>query len=237
MTSIRIRNGRVIDPSQRRYEVVDLVIVDGHVDGYIGQEAQGSFDREIDAAGMVVSPGFVDLHCHLREPGFEDKETIATGAMAAVAGGFTTICCMPNTNPTIDTANDIAFVFAAARRAGLARVLPLGTVTRGELGRELSDATEMAAAGAVAFSDDGRPIWDGRMMRYALTNSLRHHKPIVNHCEDPVIADGGVMNEGRISDLLGLKGQPPAAEEVMVARDIELCCAWPSATDLPYPPR
>jgi dihydroorotase len=222
LSRIRIRNGRVIDPSGRRDEIVDLVIVDGRVDSYIGASEVGQFDREIDAAGLVVTPGFVDLHSHLREPGFEDKETVATGTHAAVAGGFTTICAMPNTSPTLDTANDILFVYEAARRAGYARVFPLGTVTRGEQGKALSDASEMAQAGAIAFSDDGKPVWDARMMRYALTNSLKHRKPIVNHCEDPEVADGGVMHEGRVSDLLGLKGQPAAAEEVMVARDIEL---------------
>jgi dihydroorotase len=129
---------------------------------------------------------------------------------------------MPNTSPTIDTASDVAFILNAARRAGLARVIPLGTVTRGERGAELSDASEMAEAGAVAFSDDGRPVADARLMRAALANSLRHGKPVVDHCEDAEIADGGVMNEGRISDMLGLKGQPAAAEEVMVNRDIEL---------------
>ncbi|HZT08743.1 MAG TPA: dihydroorotase [Chloroflexota bacterium] len=222
MTRIRIHGGRVVDPAEGRDEVTDVVIVDGRVDGFIGQEAGGEFDRTIDAAGLVVAPGFVDLHCHLREPGFEDKETIATGALAAAAGGFTTVCCMPNTNPTLDTANDIAFVYARAQAAHGARVLPLGTITRGQQGRELSDASELAGAGVVGFSDDGRPVWDGRLMRYALMESLRHKKPIVNHCEDPEIADGGVMNQGRVADLLGLKGQPATAEDVMVARDIEL---------------
>lgn len=222
MTRLRVRNGRVIDPSQGRDELVDLAVVDGRVDGYIASTQDGEFDTEIDAAGMVVAPGFVDLHTHLREPGYEDKETVATGTMAAVAGGFTTLCCMPNTDPTIDTANDVEFVLAAGRRAGRARVLPLGTVTRRQEGRELSDASEMAGAGAVGFSDDGHPVWDARMMRYALANSLRHGKPVVDHCEDPAIAAGGVVNEGWVSDLLGLKGQPAAAEEVMVARDIEL---------------
>jgi dihydroorotase len=221
MTRIRIRNGRVIDPT-RRDEVIDLVVVDGRVDGFIAPSEGGAFDREIDAAGMIVAPGFVDLHCHLREPGFEDKETVETGVMAAVAGGFTTVCAMPNTSPTLDTAGDIEFVFAAGRRAGRARVMPLGTVTRGEAGKELSDTAEMATAGAVAFSDDGRPVWDARIMRYALADSLRHGKPVVNHCEDPTIADGGVMNEGPVSDLLGLRGMSRAAEDVMVARDIEL---------------
>jgi len=222
LTRIRIRNGRLIDPSQRRDEVVDVVLVDGRVDSYLGTTETGQFDREIDVTGLIVAPGFVDLHTHLREPGFEDKETVATGTHAAAAGGFTTVCAMPNTNPTMDTANDIVFVIEAARRAGFARVFPLGTVTRGEQGKALSDSGEMAQAGAIAFSDDGKPVYDARLMRYALTNSLKHHKPIVNHCEEPAIADGGVMHEGRISDLLGLKGQPAAAEEVMIARDIEL---------------
>lgn len=222
MPRIRIHGGRVIDPIQNRDETIDLVIEDGIVGGYLGTEAPGEFDRVIDASGLIVAPGFVDLHSHLREPGFEDKETVATGARAAVAGGFTTICCMPNTNPTLDTAADVAFVYAAAKRAGAARVLPLGAITRGQQGKELTDCWELAEAGVVGFSDDGRPVWDAELMRYALTNSLRHRRPVVNHCEDPAIAAGGVMNEGRVSDLLGLKGQPAAAEEVMVARDIEL---------------
>jgi dihydroorotase len=221
LTRLRIRNGRVVDPT-RRDEIIDMVVVDGKIDGFVAASESGTFDREIDARGMVVAPGFVDLHCHLREPGFEDKETVATGVMAAVAGGFTTVCAMPNTSPTLDTAGDIEFVLAAGRRAGKARVLPLGTVTRGEAGKELSDTSEMAAAGAVAFSDDGKPVYDARIMRYALADSLRHGKPVVNHCEDPAIADGGVMNEGPTSDLLGLRGMPRAAEDVMVARDIEL---------------
>jgi len=222
VTRLRIHGGRVVDPSQARDEVVDIVVVDGRIDAYVGADFGGEYDRVVDATGLVVSPGFIDLHCHLREPGFEDKETISTGALAAAAGGFTTICCMPNTNPTLDTANDVAYVFAKAREARGARVLPLGTITKGQRGTELSDASELSQAGVVGFSDDGRPVWDGRLMRYALMESLRHKKPVVNHCEEPEVADGGVMNQGRVSDLLGLKGQPAAAEDVMVARDIEL---------------
>lgn len=222
MTRVRIHNGRVLDPSQNRDEVIDLALVDGKVDGYLRPSDGGEFDRTIDASGCVVAPGFVDLHCHLREPGFEDKETVATGSLAAVAGGFTTICCMPNTDPTIDTPSDVEFIQTAARRAGLARVLAFGTVTRGQRGAQLSDMSEMAQAGAIGFSDDGKPVRDARLMRYALANSLRHGRPVVDHCEDPEIADGGVMHEGLVSDRLGLRGQPAAAEEVMVARDIEL---------------
>ncbi|MSQ23823.1 MAG: dihydroorotase [Chloroflexi bacterium] len=219
---VRIRNGRVIDPARGVDEVRDLVIVDGRIDAFVGPDVMGDFDLDVDATGLVVTPGFVDLHCHLREPGFEDKETIATGSMAAAAGGFTTICCMPNTAPTLDRGVDIEFVQSAARRAGRARVLPLGSVTQGQLGRELSDMSEMAAAGAVGFSDDGHPVWDARLMRFALELSRRHGLPVVDHCEDPALAAGGVLNEGRVSDLLGLRGQPSSSEEVMVARDLNL---------------
>jgi dihydroorotase len=219
---IRVSGGRVLDPAQDLDELVDVVIDDGRVAGFIASTERGDFDLDIDARNLVVAPGFVDLHTHLREPGFEDKETVASGGQAAVAGGFTTICCMPNTHPTLDTAGDIEFVYAAARRAGKARVLPLGTVTKGQLGRELSDMSEMDAAGAVGFSDDGKPVSDARLMRYALSLSRGHGKPVVDHCEDAAIANAGAINEGRISDLLGLPGLPAAAEEVMVARDIEL---------------
>lgn len=212
----------MLDPSQAMDEIADIAIVDGRIDGYLRAEDGGDFDLVVDAGGAVVAPGFVDLHCHLREPGFEDKETIATGSQAAVAGGFTTICCMPNTAPTLDRGIDIEFVLAAARRANLARVLPLGTVTQGQHGHQLSDMNEMAGAGAIGFSDDGRPVWDSRLMRFALELSHKHDRPVVDHCEDPGLSDGGVMNEGRVSDLLGLKGQPATAEESMVARDIHL---------------
>lgn len=219
---LRVSGGRVLDPSQDLDEVMDVVIEDGRVAGFVAGTERGDFDLEVDAHHLVVAPGFVDLHTHLREPGFEDKETVASGSQAAVAGGFTTVCCMPNTNPTLDTAADIEFVFAAARRARKARVLPLGTVTKGQRGRELSDMAEMDAAGAVGFSDDGKAVSDARLMRYALLLSRSHGKPVVDHCEDSAIANAGTINEGRISDLLGLPGLPAAAEEVMVARDIEL---------------
>jgi dihydroorotase len=174
---------------------------------------------------MVIAPGFVDLHCHLREPGFEEKETIATGTRAAAAGGFTTICAMPNTNPTVDTASDVEWVSAAARRGGVVRVYPIGTITRGEKGQELSEMADMAHAGAVAFSDDGHMVKSARLMRNALAYSRVTGRPIVDHAEDPDLVDGGVMHDGRVASILGLRGAASEAEEVAVARDIALARA------------
>src|SRR6202035_5757425 len=164
MPSILIANGSVLDPSRVFERRLDVLLRDGKVEavGHELEKQHGTVDRVMDATGCYVTPGLIDIHVHFREPGDEEEETIATGAMAAVAGGYTTICCMPNTNPTLDTAEHIEWVYAAARRAARARVLPLGTVTRGELGRELSDLDEMSGAGAVGFSDDGKPVWDSR---------------------------------------------------------------------------
>src|SRR3712207_299471 len=224
----RLIGGRLIDPSEGIDEPADLVIGNGRVVEVVKnperarRQAVAGGERTIDVSGLVVAPGFVDLHCHLREPGFEDKETIETGTRAAAAGGFTTVCAMPNTNPTCDTASDVEWVLTAARRSGSVRVYPIGTITRGEKGQELSEMADMANAGAVAFSDDGQPVRNARLMRNALAYSRVTGRPIVDHAEDPDLVDGGVMHDGRVASILGLRGVPAEAEEVQVARDIAL---------------
>lgn len=178
--------------------------------------------RALEAKGYLVVPGFVDLHAHLREPGFEDSETIATGAQAALRGGFTTVCAMPNTEPAIDSPGLIAELISRARAAGGARVLPIAAITRGRKGRELADLVELAAAGAVAFSDDGSPVEDGRLFRSALEYSRVTGRPVIEHPQDVLLSAKGVMHEGTVSARLGLPGMPAAAEETAVARDIAL---------------
>jgi dihydroorotase len=222
MRRTRIVGGRVIDPARGVDQVLDVVVEGGRVVGMAQETGAAAGEVVIDARGLVVAPGFVDLHCHLREPGYEHKETIATGTAAALAGGFTTVCAMPNTLPTIDTASDVAYVQDVARRLGLARVQVIGTVTKGQQGQELSEMADMAQAGAVAFSDDGRQVATSRLMRHALEYSLLTGRPIVDHCEDADLAAGTVMNEGPVSARLGLPGVPAEAEEIAVARDLAL---------------
>ena len=176
----------------------------------------------IDATGKIVAPGLIDMHCHLREPGFEYKEDIASGTRAAAAGGFTTICCMPNTNPVNDSRSVTEFIMAQAQKAGFCKVLPIGAITKGSMGLELAEMGEMAEAGCVGFSDDGKPVANAEMMRHALEYAKTFDRTIISHCEDPTLSAGGVMNEGAVSTRLGLRGIPAAAEEVMVARDISL---------------
>ncbi|MCH8940369.1 MAG: dihydroorotase [Chloroflexi bacterium] len=221
--STLIKGGRVVDPSQGLDAIGDVLITDGLVvsAGTIVNDAPKDC-TVIDATGLVVTPGFIDLHVHLREPGQEDKETVATGALAAVRGGFTTICAMPNTEPPMDNAAVIRQVLDAASQAGFARVLPIGCATRGRKGKELADMAELAAAGAVGFSDDGSPIADAGLMRNALSYSTTTGLPVINHCEEPSLSKDGVLHEGWVASRLGLPGQPAAAEESMVARDIEL---------------
>ncbi len=221
--SILIKGGRVIDPSQGLDAIGDVLITDGKVvSAGMVIDAAPKDCTIIDATDLVVTPGFIDLHVHLREPGQEDKETVATGALAAVRGGFTTICAMPNTEPPMDNAAVIRQVLDAASQAGLAHVLPIGCATRGRKGKELADMAELAAAGAIGFSDDGSPIADSGLMRNALSYSTTTGLPVINHCEEPSLAKDGVLHEGWVASRLGLPGQPAAAEENMVARDIEL---------------
>ena len=216
-----IKGGRVIDPSQPIDQISDLLIEDGRVKS-IGESLRDDGASVIDANGLVVSPGFIDLHVHLREPGEEYKETIASGAAAAAAGGFTSICAMPNTKPVNDNASVTRFIIDKAREANLARVYPVGAITRESKGEELAEMAEMKAAGAVAVSDDGRPVMNSQVMRHAMEYARDHGLIVVDHCQDLHLAAGGVMNEGRNSTLLGLKGMSGAAEELHVARDLRL---------------
>ncbi|HEY8730566.1 MAG TPA: dihydroorotase [Candidatus Limnocylindria bacterium] len=182
----------------------------------------GDLQRDAKARGLLTAPGFIDLHAHLREPGFEDSETIATGARAALAGGFTTICAMPNTEPAIDSPGLIAELIARGAAAKAARVLPIATITRGRKGTELADLVELAAAGAVAFSDDGSPVADAQLFRNALEYARAAGRPILEHSQDLALSAGGVMHEGVVSARLGLPGMPAAAEESAIARDLAL---------------
>jgi dihydroorotase len=176
----------------------------------------------VDARGQVVAPGLIDLHVHLREPGQEDLETVASGAMAAAAGGFSAVCAMPNTDPVCDNQGVVGFVKAQAQRAGKARVYPIGAVSLGQQGQQLAEFGELVGAGAVAVSDDGKPVVSSHLMRTALEYARTFGIPVADHCEEPTLSAGGVMHEGTVSTRLGLKGIPAAAEEIMVARDLLL---------------
>ena len=219
MKPILIRGARVIDPSRNTDGLADLLIADGKIAGIGRNIVPPDGTLIIDAENRVVAPGLIDLHVHLREPGQEDLETIRTGAMAAAAGGFTAVCAMPNTDPITDNQAAVGFVARQAHLAGKARVYPIGAVTLGQRGEQLAEFGEMVAAGAVAFSDDGRPIMSSHMMRTALEYARTFGVPIADHCEDMSLAKGGAMHEGIIATQLGLQGIPAAAEEIHVARD------------------
>ena len=216
-----IQGGTILDPSQGLEKIADLLIEDGRV-AEIGVVEPGENLDVFDANGLIVAPGFIDLHVHLREPGEEYKETIATGAAAAVAGGFTSICAMPNTKPVNDNASITRYIVDKARQADLANVYPIGAITRGSLGEDLAEMAEMKEAGAIAVSDDGRPVMNAQVMRHAMEYARDHGLVVVDHCQDLHLSAGGVMNEGCCSTLLGLKGMNRAAEDSHVGRDIIL---------------
>ena len=216
-----IRGGRVLDPANGvDLAQGDVLIQDGRIVS-VGASLRADDARVIEARGLVVAPGFVDLHTHLREPGFEYKETVETGTLAAARGGFTTVCAMPNTEPALDSKATVDFLRQRAADTGLVRVLPIGCVTKGRAGKLLAELGELADAGCIGFSDDGSPVADAGIMRHALEYASTFDLPIIDHCEDPQLA-GGVMHEGWVSSRLGLKGIPSASEENMVARDIAL---------------
>jgi dihydroorotase len=218
-TVLLIKNGTIVDPSQELNAPRDLLIRDGRV-AEIGTNLQVASAEVFDAAGLIVAPGFIDLHVHLREPGFEYKETIESGARAAAAGGFTAVCCMPNTNPINDNSSVTSFIVERAANA-IVRVYPIGAITQGSKGEKLAEIGEMKTAGIVAISDDGKPVPETNLMRRAMEYARDFAIPVVDHCED-CCARGGVMHEGEYSALLGLKGMPGAAEDIQVARDLML---------------
>ena len=222
--SILIRHARIVDPSRQFDRVGDILIGSGEITaaGRLGPDRIPNGCRVIDGTGLVASPGFIDLHCHLREPGFEYKETIAAGSKAAAKGGFTTLCAMPNTDPPIDNAAVVDFIHQKARQDSLVRILAIGCVTKGRKGHELAEMEELASSGVVAFSDDGDPVYDANLMRLALIYSLDLGLPISNHCQERSLSCNGVMAEGPVATHLGLDGIPAAAEETMIARDIAL---------------
>src|SRR6059036_4081194 len=217
-----LRGGRVIDPSRDLDQPADVLIQDGKI-AAVGTGLATPDGAEVwDARDKVVAPGLVDVHVHLREPGQEDVETIATGARAGAAGGFSAVCAMPNTDPVTDNQAAVGFIVRQSVRAGLARVYPIGAVSLGQRGEALAEFGEMVGAGAVAVSDDGRPVASSHLMRTALEYARTFGIPVADHCEEPTLAAGGVMHEGLVATRLGLKGIPAAAEEIMVGRDVLL---------------
>ncbi len=221
MSGILIRGGRVIDPARKINEPADVYLLEGKVEGVGRNLGTPAGAMVVDASRQVVAPGLIDVHVHLREPGQEDLETVATGAMAAAAGGFSAVCAMPNTDPVCDNQGVVGFVKAQAQRAGKARVYPIGAISLGQKGQQLAEFGELVGAGAVAVSDDGKPVVSSHLMRTALEYARTFGIPVADHCEDPTLA-GGAMHEGVVSTRLGLKGIPSAAEEIMVSRDLLL---------------
>jgi dihydroorotase len=225
---VLIKGGHLLDPCQGLDAVGDILIEAGKIReiNAVKEQKKGRDDfqagRIIDAHGLIVLPGFIDMHVHLREPGFEYKETIATGTMAAVKGGFTTVCCMPNTYPVNDNASVTEFIKRKASQEGYCTVLPIGAITKGQKGEELAEIGTMRNEGCIAFSDDGQPVMNSMIMRRALEYSKAFNVPVISHSEDATLSEGGVMNEGLMSLTLGLKGIPAEAEQIMIFRDILL---------------
>jgi dihydroorotase len=216
-----LKGGRVVDPARKLDGLLDVRIAEGAVEE-VGPRLAARGATVIDAKDLVVCPGFIDIHTHLREPGREDKETILTGTRAAAAGGFTAVCAMPNTEPVNDQAGITRAILERARGEGVVRVYPIGAITRSSRGEELSEYGDLREAGCVAVSDDGRPVASARVLRRALEYARGFELPVIDHCEEPTLSEGAAMNEGPVSTLLGLRGSPAAGEAVVVERDVLL---------------
>ena len=219
--ALLIRGGRVIDPASRLDARMDILVENGRI-SQIGDSLKAKGAEVFDATGCVVTPGFIDIHTHLREPGREDKETIATGSQAAAAGGFTAVCAMPNTTPVNDSASTTRFIVETAKREAIVRVYPIGAITRGSKGEELSEYGDLKSAGCIAVSDDGRPVQNARVMRRALEYARTFGLPVIDHCEDLDLSKGGAMNEGAVSVAMGIPSAPHVSETIMVERDVLL---------------
>lgn len=221
MTRLLIKGGRIVDPGQQIDRIADLAIEEGVI-REIGQGIEAETSDVFDASGLVVAPGFIDMHVHLREPGFEHAETIESGSRAAAAGGFTSVCCMPNTQPVNDSATVTSYIIDRARRFAKVNVFPIGAITKNSAGEELAAIASMKQAGIVAISDDGKPVMNARVVRRAMEFAGALNLPLIEHCEDLHLSAGGDMHEGLQSTRLGLRGIPRSSEDVMVARDIIL---------------
>ena len=221
MGRILVKGGRIIDPGSGTDAVKDILVEDGRI-ARIGNGLSADDAALVNAEGMLVFPGLVDMHVHLREPGFEHKETIESGTKSAAAGGFTTVACMPNTNPVIDSPAMVEYVYLKAEKEGCVKVKPIAAITKGQRGEELSPIGELVRYGAAAFSDDGHPVSNSNLMRRAMEYASMWDALIISHCEDVDLSRDGVMNEGEVSTMLGMRGIPSVAEDVMVAREIAL---------------
>jgi len=219
--TLLIKNGRVVDPSSGIDETLDILIEKGKI-AEIKPKINAAKAKIIDASRLVVTPGFIDMHVHLREPGQEYKETIRTGSLAAAKGGFTSILCMPNTEPVNDNRGVTEYILSQAKKAAVVNVFPVASISKGQKGEEMTDMADLLDAGAIAFSDDGQPVQNSRLMRRALEYSKLLNVLLIDHCEDKNLSEGGLMQEGHYSYLLGLRGIPSSSEEIMVARDLIL---------------
>ena len=228
---IYLKNGRLLDPVSGKDESKEILIVDGRIESMKDKISADSSSKVIDLKGKIIAPGFIDMHVHLREPGFEHKETIETGCLSAAYGGFTAVCCMPNTNPAIDDESVVRYIHEKGKTVceGVVDVYPIAAATKGREGKELAPMAELAHAGAVGFTDDGAPISSAEVMRRALEYSSMYGLPIIQHAEESTMTHGGSMNEGVVSTTLGMPGIPPIAEELMIARDLILLRYTPKA--------